>query len=136
MKLYEPVAIASLFLMSVIPVNYTNMDNYSKNRTNDKEHIVKRLMDTQKRDYTFIVSLGEFNLTEGVGIKVVHGQDTLNTQTNHIGMATFKAYVGDTVIVSPTAASGKFKNLEKVLTDKNYNIVNVEPIVNNYSNLK
>ena len=69
--------------------------------------------------------MDDINPTEGVGIHIAHNKDTLNIQTNYIGLAFAQAYSGDSIKIYPTEKSGQFKSLEMVL-DSTFNNIKVE----------
>lgn len=129
MKIYKPAAILGLYLMSFNPVNSGIINRYDGDIVNEK-------FNANKRNYTFVVNVGEFNPTEGVGLKTINNNDTLTTQTNYTGIAMLKASPGDTVYMYPTEKSGQFKNLEMVLNDTTFNMINLEPKYSKANSLK
>jgi hypothetical protein len=142
MNIYKSVAIGGLYLMSISPIMSSNIEDnkgnvkYNKNKTtinkeitnnnNNNNNKLTKVSNLTEQTYTFVVSVGDINPTEGVGIQIIHNKDTINTQTNYIGLAFAKAYLGDTIKFYPTEKSGQFKDLEMVL-NKTFNDIKLEP---------
>jgi|GEM_PF-5239020 len=84
----------------------------------------------KKTDYVFMLDAGGKEITANAGVNLIHNEDTTKMYTNELGTVYFKAYPNDKVEFYPTEKSDKFQNLELRLTNKNLNIVVIDPKTN------
>jgi hypothetical protein len=110
---------AGLYLTTLSPINPAM-----------KESSMKMNANIQKTEYVFMLDAGGINPTSNAKVNVIHNKDTAQMYTNQLGTVYFKAYPQDKIEFYPTEKSDKFQNLELILTDKNLNIVVVDPKTN------
>jgi hypothetical protein len=86
---------------------------------------IAKINGSAKKSYTVLVDNGGLNPQEGAGVDLVKNGDTLNMRTNYIGMLSFYANSGDTLVVYPTEKSSPFNKTNYILGEKTFNVIDV-----------